>query len=479
MAFNSFVFAVFLMIVLAAYWLLHRTRSGQNAMLLVASYVFYGWWDWRFLSLLAISTVIDHIAAVRIHDLQAEGSAAATVRRRRWLTLSIGANLTMLGFFKYFNFFAGSMQELLQSIGVRVDPFYLNIILPVGISFYTFQTMSYAIDVYRGELAPARRFADYALYVAFFPQLVAGPIERAITLLPQVERPRRFDSLQFAEGIQLIFWGLFKKVYVADNLAPIVHAAFADPTASGLQVLVGIYAFAFQIYGDFSGYTDIARGCSKCMGFELMINFRFPYVAVNPSDFWRRWHISLSTWLRDYLYVPLGGNRGSRLMTYRNLALTMLIGGLWHGATWLFVLWGAYHGALLVIHRLFTEWRAAGTVAPAPSGKLARAVQIVVMFNLVCLGWLIFRGESLTQIGGMLWRLVTWQGANEISLLAPLAIFVLPMLAIELVLGLSRREGLGHAQWLPGGVRAAAYGVLFYLLAFHGASAQSFIYFQF
>lgn len=478
MAFNSFAFAVFLPLVLILYWSLGRSRKAQNAMLLVASYVFYGWWDWRFLSLLIVSTVVDYIVAERIHAIQAT-DADSQRRRKRWLLLSLVGNLGILGFFKYFNFFAGSLQSALASVGIQADPFYLNVILPVGISFYTFQTLSYTVDVYRREMPPAKTLTDFALYVAFFPQLVAGPIERAITLVPQIELPRRFDKTQFVSGLNLIFWGLFKKVYVADNLAPVVNAAFDDPTASGLQVLIGVYAFAFQIYCDFSGYSDIARGCARTMGFELVENFRYPYVALNPSDFWRRWHISLSTWLRDYLYIPLGGNRQGGLLTYRNLALTMLLGGLWHGATWLFVLWGAYQGLLLVVHRLYSEWRASRDLPPATGGLLSKAVRVVVMFQFVCVGWLIFRGESLGQIGSMLQRLITWSGAPDVALFEPLVVFVLPLLVVEAILGWSRREGVYQLQWVPSPLRVIAYGALFYLFAFHGASSQSFIYFQF
>ena len=479
MVFNSFTFGVFLLSVVGLYWLLHRSMRWQNRLLLVASYVFYGWWDWRFLTLLAVSTVVDHWVATRIHATDANRSPHTDITRRRLLMLSIVLNMAVLGFFKYFNFFAGSMQELLARIGVQADPFYLNIILPVGISFYTFQTMSYTIDVYRREMPPARHLSDFALYVAFFPQLVAGPIERAIALLPQIEKPRRFDRDQFVDGTNLIFWGLFKKIYVADNLAPVVTAAFANPEASGLQVLVGVYAFAFQIYCDFSGYSDIARGCSKLMGFELMANFRFPYVALNPSDFWRRWHISLSTWLRDYLYITLGGSRGSRILTYRNLALTMLLGGLWHGATWLFVLWGAYQGLLLVVHRLYSEARSRSAHVLDAGSVMDKAVRVVVMFQFVCLGWLIFRGESVSQIIGMLGRLFAWRGSADVGLLTPLFVFVAPLVAIEVLLGLGRSDSLHKLRWLPAPVRVVTVASLFYLLAFHGASAQSFIYFQF
>jgi D-alanyl-lipoteichoic acid acyltransferase DltB (MBOAT superfamily) len=483
MAFNSFVFAVFLPLVIGLYWLMRRSTVAQNWMLLVASYVFYGWWDWRFLTLLFASTLVDHFVAIKIHALHADQTPAGARRRRALLSISLITNLGLLGFFKYFNFFAGSMAALLASVGIEADPFYLNIILPVGISFYSFQTLSYTIDVYRAEMPPAKTLRDFALYVAFFPQLVAGPIERAVALVPQIERPRRFDRLQFMDGLHLIFWGLFKKIYVADNLAPLVNATFANPNASGFEVLLGIYGFAFQIYGDFSGYSDVARGCSKLMGFELMHNFAFPYVSVNPSDFWRRWHISLSTWLRDYLYVPLGGNRHGTWKTYRNLSLTMLLGGLWHGATWMFVIWGAYQGLLLVVHRLATHGRAVAArvkdAAMTPRTIVWRVARVLVMFQFICIGWLFFRAESVSQAGSMLSRLLTWSGSADLALVMPLLTFVGPLVLVEALLGLSRREALYHVDRMPGIMRAAAYGVLFYLTAFHGAASQSFIYFQF
>lgn len=482
MLFNSFSFAIFFAIVLSGYWLLKRWVRGQNILLLVASYVFYGWWDWRFLSLLALSTFVDYWVAGKIQGLALGGSDTDKVIRKRWLTLSIVTNIGVLAFFKYFNFFIESARALLMAVGFEPNPIYLEIILPVGISFYTFQTLGFTIDVYRRQAVPPRHFSTFALYVAFFPQLVAGPIERATALLPQFEAPRRFDRIQFVDGVHLILWGLFKKVYVADNLAQVVNATFANPSASGFEVMIAVYAFAFQIYGDFSGYSDIARGCGKCMGFDLMHNFRYPYVSINPSDFWRRWHISLSTWLRDYLYIPLGGNRGTSLATYRNLFITMLLGGLWHGATWLFVIWGAYQGVLLIVHRLFTEWRERvggfgwlSRISPVA----VRAASMVVMFQFICVGWLIFRGESVGQITSMLQRLFTWHGASDFSVAAPLFVFAVPMLGVEALLGGARREALHHIEWIPAVVKSVIFGLLAYLLLFYGASSQSFIYFQF
>ena len=325
MVFNSFVFAAFLPIVLLVYYRL--SHRAQNAWLLAAGLLFYGWWDWRFLGLLGITTVLDFVSSNQIDR------AIDPKVRRRWLLASLTGNLVILGFFKYFNFFVDSAVGVLGALGVEAHAPALRILLPIGVSFYTFQEMAYTIDVYRRDLKPSRSLLNFALFVCYFPQLVAGPIQRARDLLPQIEQPRRVTGEQVRAGVQLIFIGLFKKVVVADALAPMADAHFNQPSAfSGASLLLGLYLFAIQIYCDFSGYTDIARGVSKLLGIELAINFRQPYFATSITEFWRRWHISLSSWLRDYLYIPLGGNRGTTVQTYRNLLLTMLLGGLWHGA---------------------------------------------------------------------------------------------------------------------------------------------------
>ena len=337
MLFNSLQFIAFFIIVYSLYLLFNH--RWQNYMLLAASYFFYGSWNWRFLSLILISTILDYFCGLAI-DRQ-----PGRKRKKLFLIISVTGNLTILGFFKYFNFFAHDFQLILARFGIPTHPLVLNIVLPVGISFYTFQTMSYTIDIYRGEMRPTRRFLDLALFVAFFPQLVAGPIERAKHLLPQIIKPRLITPRQFREGLWLIYWGFFLKVFVADNLAGIVDRVFAGAeTISGIEVLLGLYAFAFQILGDFAGYSSIAIGLARLMGIDIMTNFLFPYFVTNPRDFWKNWHISLSTWLRDYLYIPLGGNRRGRLMTYRNILITMLLGGLWHGAAWTFVIWGGVSG---------------------------------------------------------------------------------------------------------------------------------------
>ncbi len=325
-------------------------------------------------------------------------------RRKIFVLASIATNLTLLGIFKYFNFFADTFKTFSESVfGVTPHWYTLDIILPVGISFYTFQTISYTIDVYRGHLPASKKLSEFAAYVAFFPQLVAGPIERGKHLLPQFQKSRSKPAYaDIQEGSWLIFWGLFKKLVIADNLAIIVNSTFApfdNLTAGtvtpedGFRLLIAVYAFAFQIYCDFSGYTDIARGTAKLLGFDIMINFRLPYFSTGPSEFWRRWHISLSSWLRDYLYIPLGGNRKGKFRMYRNLTLTMLLGGLWHGASWTFVIWGAYHGLLLSIYRFFNIKDEFDEVI-----SWKKALMIVLFFQLTCVGWLIFRASNVDTI---------------------------------------------------------------------------------
>ena len=350
MVFNSLTFLAFLGIVLTLYYKLgHRF---QNWMLIVASYVFYGWWDYRFLALLLFTTFFDYFCALWIEN------EIRPTRRRLLLASSMIINLTVLCIFKYFNFFAQSLQNTLAWVGINPSFPMLHIVLPVGISFYTFLSMSYTIDVYRRELKATHDPTDFMLYVAFFPHLVAGPIVRASILLPQCQKPRRIMPTEVANGIWLMLMGYVKKVVIADRLAQVVHWGFSKgspPFSDGNSWLV-LYAFAFQIYGDFSGYSDIARGTSKLMGFELVENFRAPYLVTNPSSFWRHWHISLSTWLRDYLYIPLGGNRLGSFKTYRNLMTTMLLGGLWHGAGTAYVAWGFYHGLLLACQKAWQDF---------------------------------------------------------------------------------------------------------------------------
>src|SRR5579864_1517357 len=470
MLFNSWEFAVFGLIVFALYAVLRH--EWQNWMLLVASYAFYGAWDWRFLFLLTASALIDYVVGLAI---------AGTRDRRRqrlFLTASISANLGILGFFKYYNFFAGSLHSLLVAIGVPIGLPALSLVLPLGISFYTFQSMSYGIDVYRGELKPTRNLRDYLLFVSFFPHLVAGPIMRATNLLAQVMTPRRITFTGISDGAFLIFWGLFLKVFVADNLARIANPVFASAGPyDGATVLLGVYAFAFQIYGDFAGYSTMARGLGKCFGFELTENFRLPYVSTNPREFWQRWHISLSTWLRDYLYVPLGGNRGGALKTYRNLALTMLLGGLWHGAAWRFVVWGGYQGALLIAYRAARR-RTTPVRAPAATGTLEWWLKVVVFFQLVCVGWMFFRAPTVAQALQMLAAVPLhfhFAAPYGTQLLVKILVPLFIVEAVQLV----GKDTLAPLRLRPA-PRALMYVTCFYLLMVYGAYAsKEFIYFQF
>ncbi|MFH2035003.1 MAG: MBOAT family O-acyltransferase [Candidatus Zixiibacteriota bacterium] len=478
MLFNSFAFAIFFPLVFILYWLLPHRK--QNILLLVSSYIFYGFWDYRFLSLIAVSTIVDYITGLRIESENISPGPDSDRKKKIWLILSICTNLGLLGFFKYFNFFIDSLAGLLTAMNLNADSFRLDIVLPVGISFYTFQTMSYTIDIYRDKMKATNRIIDFAVYVAFFPQLVAGPIERAKELLPRIINKRKFDLDQFLNGVHLIFWGLFKKIYVADNLASTVTRIFSNPDPTGFEVIVGAYTFAFQIYCDFSGYSDIARGCAKCLGIELMLNFNHPYVALNPSDFWRRWHISLSSWLRDYLYIPLGGNRKGPIRTYVNLSLTMLLGGLWHGASWVFVLWGAYQGALLIGHRLvqitLEQMTRFLNVIPL---QIRNLFKIIAFFQFVCIGWIIFRADSMDTITRMTRSLFFWKGQTDLSLIMPLIEFAGPLMVIELIQVLLKRDDIQNVPNINIFIKTVLYAVFFYLMVFYGAAAHSFIYFQF
>lgn len=478
MIFNSQTFLIFFAIVYALYLLLYGRVRPQNILLLIASYVFYGYWDWRFLILIFISTIADYSIG-RTMDQTADSTPAGQRKRKRLLALSIAINLGILGFFKYFNFFTDSLTNLTSMLGFEVDPVFLEIILPVGISFYTFQTISYTIDIYRKRLKPTKSLLNFALFVAFFPQLVAGPIERAVHFLPQIENPRRIKAEQISSGVYLIVWGYFKKVFVADNAAQVANAIFNNyQSYSGLDLVIGVLAFAIQIYCDFSGYTDIARGISRLMGFELIINFRLPYFAINPSDFWRRWHISLSTWLRDYLYIPLGGNRKGTARTYLNLFITMLLGGLWHGAAWNFIIWGAYHGIILIIYRALGGRIGPKNVRSAVMAYAILAVQMAIMFSLTLLGWLIFRASSVEQITYFL-RNASLQpsGASAIYLSRLFSLTIL-MLIFEFYQQVKR--DLLIVPKMPPLVQASIYAVVLLLVFLLGARKPiEFIYFQF
>lgn len=470
MLFNSYVFWVFFVIVAALYFSLrHR---AQNHMLLIASYVFYGWWDWRFLSLIAFCTLVNFVAAWWIHR-----------QKERWrhylgLAISCGISLGLLGVFKYYNFFSESLAELCLAVGLPIPLPLVHIALPVGISFFTFQAMSYTIDVHRGRTTPTGSFLDFALYVSFFPQLVAGPIERSDRLLPQVLDAERTRHVDFRVGLYHVLMGLFKKVVIADNLAAVANTIFDTPTAelTGTEALIGVYAFAFQIYGDFSGYSSIAQGVAKWLGFDLMDNFRMPYFARTPSEFWRRWHISLSTWLRDYLYIGLGGNRHGERKTYRNLMITMILGGLWHGAAWTFVAWGVFHGLILCLYRPF-ENRYPGSWRGRPILSLLMGV---FMFHLVCISWLLFRASTFEQAWNMFILMLTQQQVTSfaVSGLAMILFFAGPLMVYEY--WVYRHDHLLRLLDSPWYLRALFYTYLVLMMFFFlPPQANAFIYFRF
>jgi len=403
MIFNSFAFAVFLPVVFVVYWLLpQRTPRLQNLFLIGAGCFFYGWWDYRFLSLLFISSFVDYLAGCLMEHQE------SPLKRKLLVTASLSTNLGILGLFKYYGFFAQNFAELLTKLGVHADLMTLNIILPIGLSFYTFQSMAYTIDVYRRQFKPCRNFIDFFAFVSFFPQLVAGPIQRAHDLLPQFQRCRALNLSEVREGGEQVLWGLFKKVVIADNLAGPVeqifhrHDGLATPT-----LFCGMLFFAVQIYCDFSGYSDIAIGTARFFGITLTRNFAYPYFSQNLVDFWHRWHISLSTWFRDYVYIPLGGNRVGRMRHYVNLFATFAISGLWHGANWTFIAWGIFHGALYVGYLL---WRGKHTPAPDSGAwipSVRRLLSMGLTFFVVLISWVFFRSQSIGDAFDYLYRFFT------------------------------------------------------------------------
>ena len=469
MSFNSLTFAILLASVLALYWRL--TRRGQNILLLAASYLFYGWWDWRFLSLLVYSSLLDYWVALRI-----DGAPSQSVKRR-WLAVSLVGNLALLGGFKYCHFFVHSAAFLIQQLGFHSHEMTLRIILPVGISFYTFQTMSYVIDTYRGHLKPTRDWPAYLAYVSFFPQLVAGPIERGTTFLPQFLGERRFDHEAARDGIKQCLWGLFKKIAIADYLALFVDGTYADPArASGWQLLLATYCFAFVIYGDFSGYSDMALGMARLFGFRLMRNFSYPYFSTSLREFWQRWHISLSTWFRDYVYIPLGGNRCSTWITRRNVMITCVASGLWHGANWTFVIWGAMHGFALVVESVLE--RAWNRVRLIPD-RVKRLLGAWMVFHVVLFGWVFFRAASVGDAWSILRKIMAIRDLPHgewiwLSYLAGMA----GLVAVEWS-SRHRQHPLEDLR-LPAAGRLALYGWLVaVMVAVSPTTHVPFIYFQF
>lgn len=479
MLFNSTSFLIFLPIVFLLYWFVfNKNLKAQNILLLVSSYFFYGCWDWRFLFLLAFSTALDYYTGLKIYRSENQKW------RKTWLCISVIVNLSFLGFFKYFNFFAESFTSLLNGVGMNASPVLINIILPVGISFYTFHGLSYVFDIYNRKIKPTTNVVDYSLFVSFFPLLVAGPIERANHLLPQVEKPRSFSYSQASTGLKQILWGFFKKVVIADGCAEYANMIFNDPGAySGSTLVLGAIFFAFQIYGDFSGYSDIALGTAKLFGFELLRNFAYPYFSRDIAEFWRRWHISLSSWFRDYLYIPLGGSKGSTWQKVRNTFIIFLVSGFWHGANWTFIVWGFLNALYIMPLILFNKNRnnleivAQGRLLPSFKEVLAMGLT----FGLTVFAWIFFRadsvGQAFTYIGG-----IFQSSLLSIPTVLPKTILLLMFVFMGIEwLGRERSfaiEGIG-IKW-PRVTRWSFYAIVLFCIGMYMQTNETtFIYFQF
>jgi alginate O-acetyltransferase complex protein AlgI len=477
MLFNSISFLIFLPVVFILYWgLFKRSLKFQNIFLVIASYLFYGWWDYRFLALIAASTLIDFFVG---SFLQKSGN---DIHRKMLLSLSLIFNLGLLGFFKYYNFFIESWIDSWTSLGVEMQLSSLNIILPVGISFYTFQTLSYTIDVYRRKIEPTSSIINFSVFVAFFPQLVAGPIERAKHLLPQFSKKRIFNEERAISGIHLILWGLFKKVVIADSCAIYVNEIFDNyDNMNSASLLLGAVYFAFQIYGDFSGYSDIAIGTGRLFGFDLMRNFNFPYFSRNIAEFWRRWHISLSTWFRDYMYIPLGGSRGSKIQQVRNVFIIFLVSGFWHGANWTFVFWGGLHGLFFLPLLLSNKNRkhldqiAENELFPS----FRELLQMLLTFSMICIAWIFFRANSLSDAFNYINRIFTNLSFDlQYLSIERYNIEILLLIAIFLLLEWFHRHFEhpynGYFKWLK-----IIVTILMLLTLGVYSDHQKFIYFQF
>jgi len=467
MLFNSPEFFLFLGIVLVLYYSLkHRY---QNYLLLIVSYIFYSFWDYRFLSLILISTVVDFFAGRAIQRTN------KTLNRRLLLMVSLFVNLGILGFFKYFNFFIDNAGRLISVLGFEANLPVLYIILPVGISFYTFQTMAYTIEIYRERMQPVDNFFDFALYVCYFPQLVAGPIERPQNLIPKLQSKRVVTKEIIISGLVLILIGMFRKVVIADGLGAQVDPIFSNPgNYSSPELAKGIYLFALQIYCDFAGYSDIARGVSRLLGIDLMRNFNQPYFSTNVSEFWRRWHISLSTWLRDYLYIPLGGNRRGTLNTYKNLMLTMLLGGLWHGAAWSFGVWGSLHGLYLIVQRVITSNRKGAQIG----WNWRRFGGMFITFHLILLTWVFFRSSGLGAALDYISQMLTFRQMD--SFFAILPAIIVPWVLV-LLIDIPQYISGKHVvllQW-PKAVRNFTIALMVFLIILGVGTRAPFIYFQF
>lgn len=477
MLFNSLSFLIFLPIVFFLYWFVFNKKyQNQNRLLLLASFYFYACWDWRFLFLLIFSIGLDYLSALKIEESRSKKAA------KFWLILSIGINLGFLGFFKYYNFFTESFSDLLSGFGFQTNMWLLNIVLPVGISFYTFHGLSYIIDVYKKRIKAEQNFIDYAVFVSYFPLLVAGPIERATHLLPQIQKKRVFTYEQAADGMRQILWGFFKKMVIADNCAPLVNDIFNNyENQNPVTLIIGAVLFAFQIYGDFSGYSDIALGVSRLFGIELLKNFAFPYFSRDIAEFWRRWHISLSSWFRDYVYIPLGGSSGGLGMKIRNTFIIFLLSGFWHGANWTFMLWGflnaLYFLPLLVFNknRQNIEVVAKDRILPT----VREFLQMGITFTLTCIAWIFFRAESVSQAFSYIGRVVKFDSfAVSQSFPAKVFALIVVMLLIEWM-NRTKFHGLEIRRYHPVVRRAVYVFILFVIFRYANFGNNEFIYFQF
>ena len=487
MFFNSINFAIFLPIVFILYWfVMNRSYKLQNILLLVSSYFFYACWDWRFLFLLIFSTVLDYYTGIKMSDAKSQSS------KKFWFWLSISVNLGFLGVFKYYNFFAESFAETISHFGLQVNPWTLKVILPVGISFYTFHGLSYVIDIYKDRIKAEKDFIDYSVFVSFFPLLVAGPIERATHLLPQIQKKRTFNYALAIDGLRQILWGLFKKVVIADQCAEYANYIFNNSQDySGSTLVLGAVLFAFQIYGDFSGYSDIALGTARLFGIDLLRNFAFPYFSRDIAEFWRRWHISLSTWFRDYLYIPLGGSKGGTWMKVRNTFIIFLVSGFWHGANWTFIVWGFLNALYIMPSIIFNTNRtnldivAKGKILPS----LIEFLSIIVTFSLTVFAWIFFRSNTIHQainyIRSMFMGLFDKSSYIEtIHFIHRIVGFTVPLFLILFIIieWIGREEQYAIAKFglkWPKAIRwALYYAIVLCILSFAGAE-QQFIYFQF
>lgn len=478
MLFNSIEFLFFLPIVFVLYWFVFKRLKAQNLLILVVSYIFYGWWDWRFLLLIAFTSVCSYISGILIEDNEGKRKIQKIISAS-----NIVLNLAILCVFKYYNFFIENLAALMESFGMRLDGVTLHLILPVGISFYTFQALSYSIDVYQHKIGACRNLVAYLAYISFFPQLVAGPIERATNLLPQFYVPRKFDYSKAVDGCRQILWGFFKKVVVADNCAIAVNQIWSDyASQDGMTLALGAVLFTFQIYGDFSGYSDIAIGTARLFGVNLMRNFNFPYFSRDIAEFWRKWHISLTTWFRDYIYIPLGGSRCARWKVMRNTLIIFLVSGFWHGANWTFIIWGAYHALLffplmiLGMNRKYTDIVSKNSFLPS----LKETLQMLSTFILAVIGWIIFRSENISQAYHYIANMFTKFSFTIPSHKSPL-LWIFILILVEWL----QRDKQHALQFAPTSSKAAKVGryvcyyTLFLVIFCFAGSQQTFIYFQF